>query len=327
MRLVNNLHRTVDRWQQRHAAASFLFAVRQKYDEDQGRYLAATVTYYAFLSIFPLLLVLVTLLGYALEGDTDLQHRVLDSALADFPVIGDQLQRNVHSLQGSWPALVIGIGIAIWAGTGVCLAIENAMDHIWGVPFKRRVNPVFARVRALLWIALLGGVVIIDTFLGGLSTSASSYDLGLRLLALAASLVINFAVFVTAFRVLTSASPSIRQVVPGAIFAAIAWAILQAAGAYLVNRYLKNASATYGIFALVLGLLAWLQLAASMTLLSAELNVVAARHLWPRSLTLLVEEPRATGDEDALRQRAEIETRRSDQDVQVVFDDAGDDRA
>ncbi len=153
------MHRRVDRWQQRHAAAGFLFAVRQKYDEDQGRYLAATVTYYAFLSIFPLLLVLVTLLGYALEGDTDLQHRVLDSALADFPVIGDQLQRNVHSLQGSWPALVIGLAIAIWAGTGVCLAIENAMDHIWGVPFKRRANPIFARVRALLWIALLGGVV------------------------------------------------------------------------------------------------------------------------------------------------------------------------
>ena len=98
-------------------------------------------------------------------------------------------------------------------------------------------------------------------------------------------------------------------------------------GNITMKGYLKNASATYGIFALVLGLLAWLQLAASMTLLSAELNVVAARHLWPRSLTLLVEEPRATGDEDALRQRAEIETRRSDQDVQVVFDDAGDDRA
>jgi membrane protein len=324
MRFVSQMHRSVDRWQQRHVATSFLFAVRQKYDEDQGRYLAATVTYYAFLSIFPLLLVLVTLLGYALEGNSDLQHRVLDSALADFPVIGDQLQTNVHSLQGSVPALVIGVAVGIWAGTGVCLAIENAMDHIWGVPFRRRANPVLARVRALLWIALLGGVVIVDTFLGGLSTSATSYDIGLRLLALVASLLINFAVFVTAFRVLTSASPSVRQVVPGAIFAAITWAILQVVGGYLVDRYLRNASATYGIFGLVLGLLAWLQLAASMTLLSAEMNVVAARRLWPRSLTLLTEEPRSLGDEDALRQRAEIEERRSDQDVHVVFDEPKD---
>jgi membrane protein len=324
MRFVSQMHRRVDRWQQRHAATGFLFAVRQKYDEDQGRYLAATVTYYAFLSVFPLLLVLVTLLGYALQGNSDLQHRVLDSALADFPVIGDQLQTNVHSLQGSVPALVIGIAVAIWAGTGVCLAIENAMDHIWGVPFRRRANPVLSRVRALLWIALLGGVVLVDTFLGGLSTSATSYDIGLRLLALAASLLINLAVFLTAFRVLTSASPSVRQVLPGAIFAAFAWAILQAIGGYLVHRYLRNASATYGIFALVLGMLAWLQLAASMTLLSAEMNVVAARHLWPRSLAVLAEEPRAEGDEDALRQRAEIEERRSDQDVHVVFDEPKD---
>ena len=116
--------------------------MRQKYDEDQGRYLAATITYYAFLSIFPLLLVLVTLLGYALEGDTELQHRVLDSALADFPVIGDQLQNNVHSLQGSCAgARDRASRIAIWAGTGVCLAIENAMDHIWGVPVQAAREP------------------------------------------------------------------------------------------------------------------------------------------------------------------------------------------
>jgi uncharacterized BrkB/YihY/UPF0761 family membrane protein len=112
----------------------------------------------------------------------------------------------------------------------------------------------------------------------------------------------------------------VRQVLPGAIFAAIAWAILQALGGYLVHRYLRNASATYGTFALVLGLLAWLQLAASMTLLSAEMNVVAARRLWPRSLMLFAEEPLAEADEDALRQRAEIEERRSDQEVHVSFD-------
>ena len=296
MRIVSNVHATVDRWQQRHAATGFLFAVRQKYDEDQGRYLAATITYYAFLSIFPLLLVLVTLLGYALEGDSDLQERVLDSALADFPVIGDQLQNNVHSLQGSVPALVIGIAVAIWAGTGVCLALENAMDHIWGVPFRRRANPVFARVRALLldracsaaWCR--GHVPRRAQHLGDLVRPAAC-DCSRS----SASLVLNFVVFVTAFRVLTSASPTVRQVLPGAIFAAIAWAILQAVGAYLVHRYLRNASATYGIFALVLGLLAWLQLAASMTLLSAEMNVVAARHLWPRSLMLLAEEPLARG--------------------------------
>ena len=145
MGAFNRSVQRLDRFQQRHRVLAFPFAVRQKFAEDQGGYLAASVTYYAFFSIFPLLLVLVTLLGYALEGDPDLQRRVLDSALADFPVIGPQLEDNVHSLTGSAAALVIGIGVAVWAGTGVALAVENALDHIWGVPIRRRANPLMSR--------------------------------------------------------------------------------------------------------------------------------------------------------------------------------------
>ena len=153
MGLFNRLIAVVDRFQQRHAVLGFPLAVRQKFADDQGGFLAASVTYYAFLSIFPLLLVLVTLLGYALQGDPDLQRRVLDSALADFPGDRPAAQDNVHSLRGSAPALVVGIAVAVWAGTGVGLAIENALDHIWGVPIRRRANPLLARLRALLWIA------------------------------------------------------------------------------------------------------------------------------------------------------------------------------
>src|SRR3954454_3401084 len=154
MGAFNRSVQRLDRFQQRHRVLAFPFAVRQKFAEDQGGYLAASVTYYAFFSIFPLLLVLVTLLGYALQGNPDLQRRVLDSALADFPVIGPQLQTNVHSLTGSVPALAVGIGVALWAGTGVALALENAQDHIWGIPIRRRANPLLARLRALLWIAV-----------------------------------------------------------------------------------------------------------------------------------------------------------------------------
>ena len=161
--------------------------MRQKFADDQGGFLAASVTYYAFFSIFPLLLVLVTLLGYALQGDPDLQRRVLDSALADFPVIGPQLKTNVHSLRGSAPALAVGIGVAVWAGTGVALAIENALDHIWGVPIRRRANPLFARLRALIWIAALGGVTLIGTVLGSASAFAT-YGPAVRVAAVLMSL-------------------------------------------------------------------------------------------------------------------------------------------
>jgi YihY family inner membrane protein len=310
---------TIDRFQQRHPVVAFPLAVRQKFADDQGGFLAASVTYYAFFSIFPLLLVLVTLLGYALQSDPSLQHRVLNSALADFPVIGPQLQTNVHSLRGSVWALIVGISVAVWAGTGVALALENALDHIWGVPIRRRANPVYARLRALLWIVALGGITLVGTVLGSASAFAT-YGPAARVLALLISLGMNLVVFLAVFRVLTSHSPSWRDVLPGAIVAAVSWEVLQAAGGYIVDRQLRHASSTYGVFAIVIGLLSWIYLAANVTLISAEINVVHARRLWPRSLSLLGEQALTDGDAEALRQRAGVEERRTDEDIRVAFD-------
>jgi membrane protein len=319
MGLLKRLVEKLDGFQQRHRTLAFPFAVRQKFAEDQGGFLAASVTYYAFFSVFPLLLVFVTLLGYALQNDPDLQQRVLDSAFGDFPVIGPQLQDNVHSLDGSAWALAVGLGLALWAGTSVALAIENALDHIWGVPFRRRANPVMSRLRALVWIAILGGVMIVGVVLGSASAFAT-YGPAVRMAALLVSLAINIVVFLAVFRVLTSHGPSWRDVLPGALVAAIAWEVLQTAGAYIVDRQLRHASSTYGVFAIVIGLLSWIYLASTVTLFAAEINVVRAHKLWPRSFSLLSEEPLTTGDEDALRQRAGIEERRTDEDVSVAFD-------
>ena len=318
-RLSHRLIAGIDRFQQRHALLGFPLAVRQKFAEDQGGFLAASVTYYAFFSIFPLLLVFVTLLGYALQGDPDLQRRVLDSAFADFPVIGPQLKSNVHSLHGSAVALAVGIGVAVWAGTGVALALENALDHIWGVPIRRRANPLLARLRALVWIAVLGGVTLIGTVLGSASAIAN-YATAARAAALVISLAINIVVFLAVFRVLTSHAPSWRDVLPGALVAALAWEALQLAGGYIVDHQVRHASSTYGVFAIVIGLLSWLYLAANVTLLSAEINVVLRRRLWPRSFSLITEQPLTPGDEHALRQRAQVEERRSDEDVDVAFE-------
>jgi membrane protein len=276
MRAVDGIRRTLAGWQARHRSLAVVLEVRRKYSEDQGGYLAATVAYYAFLSIFPLLLVLVTLLGYALQGDTGLQHRVLDSALADFPVIGPQLQDNVHSLHGSVLALVVGIAVALWAGTGVCLALEYAFDRIWGVPSTHRSNFIWARLRAVAWIAVLGGVTLAGVAAGGLSTSTADYGGIVRVIGIAVSLTVSFTVFLCAFRVLTSASPSWRDVLPGAIAAAIGWELLLTIGGYYVAHQLRHASSTYGVFALVIVLLSWLYLAATITVLAAELNSVLA---------------------------------------------------
>jgi uncharacterized BrkB/YihY/UPF0761 family membrane protein len=96
--------------------------------------------------------------------------------------------------------------------------------------------------------------------------------------------------------------------------------VLLTAGGYIVDHQLRHASSTYGVFAIVIGLLSWIYLGAIVTLLSAEINVVRARKLWPRSFSLIGEQPLTIGDEDALRQRAGVEERRADEDVSVVFE-------
>jgi len=306
-----------DRFQQRHPWLGFPLAVLQKYSDDQGGFLAATITYYGFFAIFPLLLVLTTVLGFLLRGHRDLEQSIVDSALAQFPVIGPELSGG--SLQGSALALSLGLAAALWAGMGVFLAAENAMNHLWGVPFKRRPNPLRARGRALLLLLLLGGGTLAATILAGLSTVGADFGMLWKIGALALSTGLNVGLFWLGFRILTAREVSWRQLRGGAIGAGVAYTLMQTLGGYYVGHVLKNASNTYGTFALVIGLLSWIYLAALVTLLAAESNVVATRRLWPRSFSVVIEQPSTRADKRALTQRGKIEERRQDETVSVDF--------
>jgi YihY family inner membrane protein len=247
---------------------------------------------------------------------------VIDSALGQFPVIGRELR--VGSLEGNWGALALGTAAAVWAGMGVFLAVENALDHIWGVPHSRRANALHRRARALLLLVVLGGGVLVTTALAGSGSVGSGLGLAWWLGSVAVALAVNFAIFAVAFRVLPSLDLGWECVWRGALVAAVAYEGLQLLGGYYVGHTLRNASAVYGTFALVIGLLAWIYLAAHVVLLAAEVNVVSTRHLWPRSAGLFGEAPSTAADREALEQRAAVEQRRDDQDVAVTFgDDAG----
>jgi YihY family inner membrane protein len=293
----------------------------QKYSDDQGGFLAATITYYAFFSIFPLLLVLTTGLGFVLRGHPGLYDSIVDSALAQFPVIGPELR--VQSLHGSVLALSLGVAAALWAGMGVFLAAENAMNHLWGVPFKRRPDWARARGRALLLLLLLGGGTLTTTVLASVASFGAGFGLPWKLGSLALSTAVNFGLFWVGFRILTAADVSWRQLRAGAAGAALLYVLLQTLGGYYVGHVLKNASNTYGTFALVIGLLSWIYLAAHITLLTAEATVVATRRLWPRSFSVVLEQPPTGADKRALRQRGRVEERRQDQKVSVDFPPGG----
>jgi membrane protein len=306
-----------DRFQQRHRWLGFPLAVLQKYADDQGGYLAAAITYYALFAIFPLLLVLTTVLGFVLGGHGHLYRSIVDSALGQFPVIGPELSRG--SLHGSSLALGLGIAAALWAGMGVFLASQNAMNHLWGVPFKRRPDPIRARGRALLLLLLLGGGALATTILGGLATVGADFGVAWKIGSIVLSTALNIGLFWVGFRVLTAREVTWRQLRGGAIGAGVLYELLQTLGGYYVGHVLKDASNVYGTFALVIGLLSWIYLGAHITLLAAEGNVVATRRLWPRSFSFMIEQPATQADKRALTQRGKVEERRGDVTVSIDF--------
>jgi uncharacterized BrkB/YihY/UPF0761 family membrane protein len=256
-----------------------------------------------------------TILGFVLQGHRHLEQSIVDSALGQFPVIGHDLR--LHRLGGSGVALALGLVLSLWSGMGVFLAAENAMDHLWAIPFRRRPDFFRQRGRALLLLLALGGGALATTILSGLGTFGASYGIVWKIASVALSTLLDIGLFWIAFRLLTTADVSWRCLRGGAIAAGIAWQILQAVGAYYVGHELKHASNVYGAFAGVIGLLSFIYLSAHITLLAAEGNVVATRRLWPRSFSVVFEQPSTAADRRALTGRAKVEERRQDERVNV----------
>jgi membrane protein len=317
---IRRAYASVDRAQRRHAVLGLPFAVVQKYVDDQGVYLAATIAYYGFLSVFPSLLVLTTVMGYLLRGHRHLSQTLVDSAFAQFPVVGHDLR--VGALHGSGIALVVGLVGAVWAGSGFFLACENAMNQLWGVPFRRRPDFVRARLRALTLLALLGGGLLSTTILTAATSAGLDYGAPWKAVTITLTTLLNFGFFWIGFRTLTAGDATWRQLRGGALGAAVMYLGLQALGGYFVAHVVRRAGDTYGVFALVIGLMSWIYLSITITLLAAEANVVATRRLWPRSLSLVVEQPATRADKRALTQRGKVEERRHDQDVSIDFREA-----
>jgi YihY family inner membrane protein len=316
MQAADRLLRRVDKQHQQRAWIAFPYAVMKKSGDDHAGDLAALIAYFGFLSLFPLMLVLVTLLGMLLRNNPELQDAIRTSALANFPVIGEDISKNVHSLRGSGLALGIGLGVALWAGLGVMKVLQTAMNAVWNVPYRHRPNFWLSLLRAMLMLLLLGVITVASAAAGGVGAGSDSWLLAIT--GIAISVVLNLVLFLLAFRILTTENVTWGDVFPGASIAALAWTTLQAVGGYIVSHQLQGASDTYGTFATVIGLLAWIYLGAQITLFAAEVNVVRKRRLWPRAI---VQPPLTDADERALKSYAEQEERRPEEDVIVRIEE------
>ena len=313
MSLGDRLH-ALDRRQQEMRRVGFVAAVIKKFGDDQAGQLAALIAYYGFVSLFPLLLVLVTVLGFVLQGDPGDQKRILDGALGQFPLISDQLK--LHSLTGSGVGLAIGVVGSLLAGMGITGATQNAFNRIWSVPFKDRPNFLVAHLRGLGMLAILGTLWIVSTTAAGY-VGSSSHAAPAVIAGVLVAFALNLALFMIAFKLLTAVEVPWRDLLPGVIVAAVFWQLLQHLGGFYVEHELKHTGPLYGVFALVLGLLAWLYLGAQLTIFAAELNVVRMRRLWPRSF---FSDPLLEADKRAMTSSAETEERVQEENVEVNFD-------
>ncbi len=310
----------LDSLQQRYPALGFPLAVVYKYADDQGSYLAALIAYYAFVSLFPLLLLLSTALGWVLTGHPDLRAQVEHSALGQFPVIGPQLDQP-KQLGGGIVGVLVGVLGALYGGLGGAQALQNAMNTVWTVPRNERPDPFRARGRSLLLLAAGGLALLGTTVLSALGGGAGALGAGVKIAVLAASVAVNIVVFILAFRVSTARSLTVRQVAPGAVAAAVGWQLLQSFGAVYIGHVVRSASAINAVFALVLGMLAYLYVAATLAVLCAEINVVRVERLYPRALlTPFTDNVDLTaGDRSTYAAKAEAELTKGFEKVKVTF--------
>jgi YihY family inner membrane protein len=302
--------RAFDRLQRRVPAFGIPVAVLKKFSDDGAGNAAALIAYWGFFSIFPLLLLFVTILGFVLDGDPGRQQSITDSVIRQFPVVGIHPQ----SLTGSPTGLTVGIAGTLLSALGVTTAVQNAFNLVYAVPHRRQPDFFVARVRGLEIVVVVGVLQVSSSTVTGLVTNGLG-GVGLSVAGVVLSLGLNFLLFLAAFRLLTNPSVPTSELWPGIGLATVGWSLLQAVGGLYVAHVVKGSEATYGTFATVIGLLVWLYLGARIVVISAEINVVLTRGLWPRSIM----DPPLPADRKARAALAKMEERDDRQSVDVTF--------
>ncbi len=317
MNVVERVLRKVDAAQQRRTPTAFAVGVVKKYGDDNGGTLASSLAHSALVSVFPLLLILATILGLVASGDPALRQRIKDAAASQIPLIGQQLS-HINALQrSSVTGLIVGVAVLTWGATGLAQSGLFTMEQVWNLPGPARPG-FFPRLgRSLLFLGVLGVGVLLTTGLTSLDAFTGS-GAGYVVLANLAALVVNAALYLTAFRVLTPKGVPLRSLVPGALAGAVVWTGLQYFGLLVIHHFVRSNSAYGSVFGTLLALVAWLYLAAEITVYAAEINVVLSRHLWPRSL---LQPPLTEADRATLALQALQNQRRDEQHVTVTFTD------
>ncbi len=274
----------LDALQQRHRFLGFPHAIIKKYSDDEGAYQAALIAYYGFLSLFPLLIIATAAIQIVAQNDAALREQLLSNVTGYFPSLGQTLADSINTPSRSGWALVLGILITFYGAKGVADAVQHGLHHVWAVPRHRRTGFPKSMVRSF-------GIVIFAGFGFVLAAALTSWASGghhmfpVRALLWLGGFTTLTAVFWGVFTFGSSARKRPFANIPGAVFASVAFTLLQALGAYIIARHLKGQTGLNAQFAVVLALLFWLHLQAQVFVCALEINAVRAHKLWPRSIT------------------------------------------
>jgi YihY family inner membrane protein len=313
----------IDAGQKRFKPTSIAVATFKKFSEDKTTVLAATIAFWGFFSIFPLFLVLVTVLGWVLPASD--KANVLKHVASMFPLLDTS---TITGLTGSLWALIVGLATALWSGMGAVRTVQNAFNSVWEIPYHKRPGLLEQVGRSLFVLFTIGTCVVASTLITGFVTSNSNgVNLGPvgRIVGFVISIALDVGLFVAAFRLLTDREITTRDVLPGAVFSGVVFFILQEVSAFIISRHLKSAQPTYGRFATVITILWWFYLQAVVTLFGAQLNVILKAGLYPRSL---IKAPQTEADHRVLQAYAEERTYQPEETVraEVNREDAEADR-
>lgn len=314
--------RRFDRWQQRHAVIGFPIAVIKKFGDDEAGNLVSLLAYNSFLATFPLLLVFTAILGVVLRGHPGLHQKLVNSAFAEFPIVGGQIhaQLGVEAFSGPVLSLVVGTAGALLGGRGFAHTLQRTLNSVWAVP---KVDwpgffPRYLRTFALLF--LLGLIVIVTGGASAAAGAAASLGFGglpARTVSIAVGTALGFGFFLLLFRVAASGQVPTRQMMLGAAVCSLAWQLLLTAAGIIVSHQLRHAQAIAGLFGVVIGLLAWLALQATVIVYAIEIDVVRARRLWPRSI---VQPPLTDADKAYYTYALQAEAQRPEQRLDIEFE-------
>lgn len=281
---IARLRWRLDLAQRANPKLGFPLAVMKKFREDKAGYLAALVAYFGFFSLFPLMVAFTSVLGFIVTDPAE-QQRFANAAADQIPVVGETIRANAGELKGSVLGIVIGIVVALWAGLRIVDAMQNALNQVWELPAIERPKLVKRRLRGLAMLGVIGGGL-----LGSIAASNVARVIDVipgtgRFAIWGASALVSILMYLLAFQLLTDERLEWRHLWPGAIFSGIAWWALQTFGAVYVVRQQEAAGRTYGQYASIIALMAFLYVAAQTSILGAEISAVRAHRLWPRSLT------------------------------------------